>query len=245
MLRIIAPILVVLFFSPVFAGESLNLNRDLKLLESNLLLLSDRIVLTGDELVTLEHIDTLLLEVKREIKDLTGDKAVYQAYLAKIENVRAKIISTQSGTEFNLNELSKEGLAKLKSWEEGIEEDRVNNKNYLYDTVACPSEYSLEEWRGLPLADRRMNAVRCSIERNKNEIYKFYTDYLDQNNEGVSGEILIVSSIDRDGYITIKHSNSDLPPDLVSVILEEFSNIKIPILNSNDTDFQYRLKFMP
>jgi hypothetical protein len=242
MLKVLAPMFLALFLNNVEADDLAGLNQDLKLLKSNLLLLSDKIVLTRDELVTLDHIDTLFLEVEREIKNLGGSNGVYHSYLSEIEKARSKIMWNQSGGEFNSIELSEKGLAKLSFMDGKKEKDKVDNKLYLYDAVACPDDYSLQEWRELQLKDRRINAVRCTIELNKNQMYKLYTDYLDQSDKDISGEILIVSSVGPNGNITIKNSKSDLPSGLVAEILGKFSSIKMPVLDSSDTDLQYSFK---
>jgi len=172
MIKILVPILLVLFLNNVAAEVLDTLDQDLKLLKSNLLLLSDKIALDEDDLAMLGHIDVLMLEVEGVIEGLGSKRFRYEGDFSEAEKIRVKIQWNRSDAELNKKSLSKEGISRLSRLENKAKEDLVNNKQYLYDSVACSDDYSLSEWRAL--SNRKFKAIRCTIERNKDQIYSLY-----------------------------------------------------------------------
>lgn len=243
MIKILVPFFLVLFLNNVSAEDLDGLDQDLKLLKSNLSLLSDRIALTDDEVVTLSHIDVLMADVKAIISSLDKDRSRYEAYFSDIEVSRATVQWKRRDTEFDLGDTSEEGKEKVEQWEYGTE-NSVNDKEYLYDSVACPGQYSLDEWRQMRIGYRRIRTISCTIEAERDEIAKLYSEYLVENAE-LKGEVTMTFSIDGNGLITMKQSKSSLPLGLNTLIVERFSKIKFPALGLNNMDLEYTFDFKP
>ncbi len=240
MIKILVPFFLVLFLNNVSAEDLDGLERDLKILKSNLLLLSDKMVLTDGELVTLEHIDTLMPEVRRLVMSLSSEKLKYKAYLSEVETIRTKIVMNQSGSGFDLSGLNEKDFVEL----ERLRVDRFKSTGFVFDKVSCPDDYSLEGWQKLSISKRRMHSIRCSIEAKKPELLEYYHKAL-KKMPGLEGELTINFVVDDRGSIHVKDHKSELPEPLVQSLINEFKTIKTPVLGLVVLNVEYTFRFLP
>lgn len=232
------------------ASEQLLLDSDLALLKSHLSSLEVMIAFSKSEDALIKHVDSLIIEVERRVSALEEGKPVYLEVLTGIKEARLRVRAIQESTYGNIDKFSRdleplsyENSRWLKGFKERSQRDEVDNKIYLYDLVICQGEYSLSEWRAIPLHRRRMQAIRCSIERERDEVYAMFKEYKDSD-PALEGRLTIMLTIQSSGLITVSDYESKLPESLVDSILSHFKNIKMPVLDSKGVDIEYTFKFL-
>ena len=235
MIKILVPFFLVLFLNNVSAEDLDGLDRDLKLLKSNLSLLSDKIALTDDELVTLGHIDELMKEVDVRINSLDGSRREYLNKLFYLEKMRLHLSKVESAILSSVDEKFKSeiSLGGLKELEDILD----NDEEFLFETVFCSDKYTLEQWRRVSLMDRRLEAIQCALDGVQESI---------ENSErwiGYEGEVTVEFTLDSNGKVLAGKSTVDSPQNVKQLVLESIESIAFPVLGSSDTRVIYKMLF--
>jgi hypothetical protein len=220
------------------------LDADLKTLKNNLMALKNKAVFSSKDLITLGYVDDSILDIKNTIDNLDLGKQQYLKALSNLYELRLALEPIENTSI--VNSLLGDSLLVSESVELNDIDNilAANNERYLYDTVACPTKYSLQRWRMLALNERRLKAVECKLTTEVNEfdgLYKQKTKEI----PGLNGEVVIVFDVSPKGIIEIKNTESGLPKDLVNSMVQSIESIKMPALDSNNIEVTYKLTFSP
>lgn len=215
------------------------LDADLKTLKNNLMALKNKTVFSSKDLITLGYVDDSILDIKNTIDNLDLGKQQYLKALSNLYELRLALEPIENTSI--VNSLLVSESVELNDIDNIL---AANNERYLYDTVACPTKYSLQRWRMLALNERRLKAVECKLTTEVNEFDGLYKQKIKEI-PGLNGEVVIVFDVSPKGIIEIKNTESGLPKDLVNSMVQSIESIKMPALDSNNIEVTYKLTFSP
>ncbi len=244
MLKILMLLTLFVTSLNVYSEATSVLDADLKTLKNNLMALKNKTRFSNQDLITLGYVDDSILEIKSTIDNLDLDKQQYLKVLSNLYELRLTlepIENTSIVDSFLGDSLLVSESVELNDTNNAL---TANNERYLYNTVACPTKYSLQRWRMLELNERRLKAVECKLSSEVNEFDGLYKEKIKEI-PGLNGEVVIVFDVSPKGIIEIKNTESGLPKDLVNSMIHSIESIKMPTLDSNNIEVTYKLTFSP
>ncbi|MFY0640715.1 MAG: hypothetical protein JXR16_06685 [Bermanella sp.] len=226
-------VLMIVLSISHFAVSDDSITADLELIKKNMALISNKPFLSGEERQRLNHMNTLMLNVTKRLEGKEEDHyLVMNKEAQQLSNDIDMLRVTWAAPDTLMVDATDQAFIDPEA------------KAFLYDEVPCNLKYSLAQWRAETLSSRRLNTVKCYMEKARGSIYKEYLAYLEKQ-PNLKGSVTFRFYIKPNGHLMVFKKDSDLPSELVTKLVKKLMLIQYPPMSETDFEVHYTFSFYP